>query len=400
MCFFKHGKKVTIYMLRAYKTEIAPVTLQAMKIHQTIGVCRFAYNFYIAQNKAWYAEGKRFVSANAFSVWLNNEYLQSNPDKVWIKEVGSKSVKQAFINAECAYKKFFKGEARFPQFKKKGVNDPKMYFVKNDAKHIIECERHRIKIPTLGWVRLKEYGYIPTNATIRSGAVSVRAGRYFVSVLVDMPDEQFVEAETGGIGIDVGVKQFATVSDGNTYGNINKTKEVRRLEKKLRREQRRLSRKYEAFKTRNKAEKGVATRQNIQKQRLKVQRLHYRLDCIRTDYINKSVSALVKTKPAHITIEDLNVRGMMKNRHLSKAVAQVKLSEFRSKLTCKCAKQGTELRVVSRWYPSSKLCHECGRTNKGLKLNDRVYKCECGYIADRDFNAALNLRDAKEYSVA
>ena len=374
--------------------------LQAMKVHQTIGVCRFAYNFYIARNKEWYAAGKRFVSANAFSVWLNNEYLPNNPDKAWIKEVSSKSVKQAFNNAEGAYRRFLNGDANFPKFKKKGVSDPKMYFVKNDAKHIIQCERHRIKIPTLGWVRLKEYGYIPTNATIRSGCVSVRAGRYFVSVLVDVPDEQHAEPVTDGIGIDVGVKQFATVSDGNTYGNINKTKEVRRLEKKLRREQRRLSRKYEVFKARNKTKKGEATRKNIQKQKLKVQRIHYRLGCIRTDYINKSVSALAKTKPAYIAIEDLNVKGMMKNRHLSKAVAQVKLSEFRTKLACKCAKQGTELRVVSRWYPSSKLCHECGRIKKDLKLNDRVYRCECGYVADRDFNAALNLRDAKEYSVA
>lgn len=374
--------------------------LQAMKIHRTIGVCRYVYNFFIAQNKAWYAEGKPFISGNAFSVWLNNEYLPNSPEKYWIKEVSTKATKQAIMNADGAYRKYFKGEANFPRFKKKGVNDPKMYFVKNDANHIIQCERHRIKIPTLGWVRLKEYGYIPTNATIRSGSVSVRAGRYFASVLVDMPDEQPGMPETDGIGIDVGVKEFATVSDGSAYRNINKTKEMRRLDKKLRREQRRLSRKYEAFKTRNKSEKGKATRQNIRKQQLKVQRIHYRLDCIRTDYLNKSVSALAKTKPAYIAIEDLNVKGMMKNKHLSRAVAQMKFNEFRTKLERKCSENGIELRVVSRWYPSSKTCHNCGRIKKDLKLKDRVYKCECGYVADRDFNAALNLRDAKEYSVA
>ena len=387
-------------MLKSYKTEIAPVPAQAMKIHRTIGVCRYVYNFFIAKNKELYAAGAPYMSGMAFSVWLNNEYLPNNPDKAWIKDVSTKATKQSIMNADGAYKKFFKGKANFPRFKKKGVDDPKMYFVKNDAKTVIPCERHRIKIPTLGWVRLKEYGYIPTNATIRNGTVSVKAGRYFVAVLVDVPNEQVTSSNGQGVGVDLGIKALATVSDGTTYGNINKTKEVRRLEKKLRREQRRLSRKYEAFKTRNKDEKGVAARQNIQKHKLKVQRVHYRRDCIRTDYLNKSVNMLVKTKPAYITIEDLNVKGMMKNRHLSKAVAQMKFYEFRTKLTCKCSEQWIELRMVSRFYPSSKMCHKCGRIKKDLKLNDRVYRCECGYEADRDFNAALNLRDAKEYSVA
>ena len=387
-------------MLKSYKTEIAPVPIQAMKIHRTIGVCRYVYNFFIAKNKQLYATGAPYMSGMAFSVWLNNEYLPGNPDKAWIKDVSTKAIKQSIMNADGAYKKFFKGEAHSPKFKKKGIDDPKMYFVKNDAKAVIPCERHRIKIPTLGWVRLKEYGYIPTNATIKSGTVSIKAGRYFVAVLVDVPDKQVTTTNGQGVGVDLGIKALATVSDGTIYRNINKTKEVRRLEKKLRREQRRLSRKYEAFKTRNKNEKGVATRQNIQKQKLKVQRVQYRLDCMRTDYLNKSVSTLVKTKPAYITIEDLNVKGMMKNRHLSKAVAQMKFYELRTKLTRKCAEQGTELRVVNRFYPSSKMCHNCGRIKKDLKLNDRVYRCECGYEADRDFNAALNLRDAKQYLVA
>ena len=386
-------------MLKSYKTEIAPSLAQAKKIRQTIGVCRYVYNFFIAKNKELHAAGLPYMRGMAFSVWLNNEYLPNNPDKIWIKDVSTKATKQSIMNADGAYKKFFKGEANFPKFKKKNINDPKMYFVRSDANHVIQCERHRIKIPTLGWVRLKEYGYIPTNIAIRSGTVSVRAGRYFVSVLVDIPDKQVVVSNSQGIGVDLGIKTLATVSDGTTYGNINKNKDVRRLEKKLRREQRRLSRKYEAFKTRSKDEKGEATRQNIQKQKLKVQRIHYRLYCIRTDSLNKCISALVKAKPAYITIEDLNVKGMMKNRHLSKAVAQMKFYEFRTKLMCKCAEHAIELRIVDRFYPSSKMCHNCGCIKKNLKLSDRVYKCECGYEADRDYNAALNLRDAKVYSV-
>ena len=167
------------------------------------------------------------------------------------------------------------------------------------------------------------------------------------------------------------------------------------LEKQLRREQRRLSRKYENLKKGESAQK-----KNIHKQKLRVQKLHHRIDNIRTDYINKTIAEIVKTKPSYITIEDLNVSGMMKNRHLSKAVASQKFYEFRRKLKMKCGNHGIELRVVDRFYPSSKLCHCCGQIKRDLKLSDRVYKCNCGYVEDRDFNASLNLRDAKIYNVA
>jgi len=147
--------------------------------------------------------------------------------------------------------------------------------------------------------------------------------------------------------------------------------------------------------------KGVAARQNIRKQTLKVQRLHHRLDCIRTDDINKVISELVKTKPVWMTLENLNIRGMMKNRHLSKAIAQQKFFEFRTKLTAKCKEYGIELRLVDRFYPSSKLCHKCGCMKSNLNLSDRIYICsECGYTVDRDFNASLNLRDCQIYQIA
>lgn len=146
--------------------------------------------------------------------------------------------------------------------------------------------------------------------------------------------------------------------------------------------------------------KGGATRQNIQKQVLKVQRIHHRIDNIRTDYINKCINEIVKTKPSYIAIEDLNVKGMMKNKHLSNAVASQKFYEFRMKLEVKCKELGIELRIIDRWYPSSKICHECGCIKKDLKLSDRKYNCECGYHVDRDFNASLNLRDALTYKIA
>ena len=390
-------------MLKSFKTEIKPTQEQIVKINKTIGTCRYLYNFYLAHNKELYDKGEKFMSAKSFSVWLNNEYIPDNQDKSWIKEVSSKAAKQSLENANRAFSSFFKGQSGFPRFKKKSNQDVKMYFVKTDAKAVIRCERHRIKIPTLGWVRLKEKGYIPTTKqgyVIKSGTVSCKAGRYYVSVLIDVPDTEKIRLNDFGLGIDLGVKEFAVISNGVIKKNINKTAKLKKLEKKLKRNQRCLSRKYEDLKKRNNKMKGEATRQNIQKQVLKVQKLHHRIDNIRTDYVNKTIAEIVKTKPSYITIEDLNVKGMMKNRHLSKAVASQKFYEFRTKLEKQCKESGIELRVVDRFYPSSKLCHCCGFIKKDLKLSDRIYKCDCGYKCDRDFNASLNLRDAKTYKTA
>ena len=383
-------------MLKSFKTEINPTQEQKVKINKTIGTCRYVYNFYISHNKALYDKGEEFMTGKSFRVWLNNEYIPDNPDKAWIKEVSSKSVKKSIENGYTAFKLFFKHQSAFPKFKKKGKSDVKMYFVKNNPTDCA-CERHRINIPTLGWVRLKEKGYIPTTKDgwkIRSGTVSVKAGRYFVSVLIEIPDAGITNHSNEGLGIDLGLKDFAIVSNGKTFKNINKSIRLRKLEKKLRREQRCLSRKYENLK------KGESTQKNIQKQKLKVQKLHYRIDNIRTDYLNKTIVEIVKTKPSHITIEDLNVSGMMKNKHLSRAIASQKFYEFRIKLKAKCDEYGVELRIADKWYPSSRRCHCCGRIRKDLKLSDRIYRCVCGYVEDRDFNASLNLRDTTSYEIA
>lgn len=384
-------------MLRTFKAEIKPSEEQKVKINKTIGVARFIYNFYIAENKKVYEENKSFLSAIDFSKYLNNDFIPNNEDYLWIKEVSSKSTKESIRNAEAAFKRFFKGLSGFPKFKKKNKSNVKMYFIKNNKGDCV-CERHKIKIPTLGWVRLKEKGYIPTTKDgyiITSGTVSYRAGKYYVTCLVDIKEPQKEEINDFGIGIDLGISNFAVVSNGKVYKNINKTSKVKKLEKKIKREQRKLSRKYENYK-----KKGGATHKNIDKQILKVQKLHKRLDDIRTDYVNKTVSELVKTKPAYITIEDLNVSGMMKNRHLSKAIASQKFFEFRTKLKLKCEVYGIELRIADRFYPSSKTCHNCGGLKKDLKLSDRTYICECGYKEDRDLNASLNLRDTTSYVLA
>ena len=384
-------------MLKSFKTEINPTEEQKVRINKTIGTCRFIYNFYLAHNKELHKNGERFMSSSKFRVWLNNEYLPNHPEYSWIKEAYSKAVTQAVNNGQTAFTRFFHHESAFPKFKKKGRSDVKMYFVKNNPKDC-RCERHRIHIPSLGWVRIKEKGYIPTTKdgyVIKSGHVSIKADRYYVSVLIEISNNKTTNISNEGIGIDLGLKDFAIVSNGKTYKNINKSARLKKLEKQLIREQRCLSRKYENLK------KGEVTqRANIQKQKRKVQKLHYKIDNIRTDYINKTIAEIVKTKPSYITIEDLNVKGMMKNRHLSKAVASQKFYEFRTKLQIKCNENGIELRIVDRWYPSSKTCHCCGAVKKDLKLSDRIFKCSCGYVEDRDLNAALNLRDAITYEVA
>ena len=385
---------------RAYKIEINPTDDQKSKIHQTIGVSRFIYNFYIAHNKEIYEKEGKFVSGMDFSKWLNNEYIPNNQDKKWIKEVSSKATKQAIMNGDKAFKDFFKKAKGFPRFKKKKNQDVKAYFPKNN-KTDWTLERHRVKIPTLGWVRLKEFGYIPKNSVVKSGTVSQKADRYYVSILVEETYIKISNPNNEGLGIDLGIKEFAICSNGNKFKNINKTSTVKKIEKKLKREQRKLSRKYESLKIRNKKEKGGnVTRQNIQKQVVKVQKLHQRLTNIRTDYINKIVSSIIKQKPSYITIEDLNVKGMMKNKHLSKAIASQKFFEFKTKLISKCKQNNIELRIVDRFYPSSKTCSNCGKIKKDLKLSDRIYKCDCGFTIDRDLNASINLKNAKEYKIA
>ena len=386
-------------MLKAYKIEIKPTKAQITKIHQTMGVCRFIYNFYIVHNKEVYESEGKFVSGISFSKWINNEFILKNKEYIWIKKVSSKAVKQSIMNADKAFRRFFNKKTGFPKFKKKNKSDVGIYFPKNN-KTDFTLERHRIKVPTIGFVRLKEYGYIPLHSIIKSATITKKCNKYFIAILVDEELKPNTKPYTEGIGIDLGIKSFATVSNGRVFVNINKTVCIRKIEKSLYRQQRRLSRKYESLKLRKNKE-GEATRQNIRKQLLKVQKLHVRLCNIRTDYVNKVINELVKTKPEFINIEDLNISGMMKNRHLSKAIAQQKCYEFREKLIKKCHQNDIEVRLSDRFYASSKKCHHCGFIKKDLKLSDREFICpNCKTSMDRDFNAAINLRDNKIYKIA
>ena len=392
-------------MLKGFRTELRVAEKHILKIHQSIGICRFLYNLYLAKNQELYEKFKKgeidkklaFIGANDFDKYINNEVKVLEEFK-WINECGSKARKKAIVNAETAYQRFFKGQGKFPRFKKKKNQDVKLYFPKNNETDWA-VDRHRIKIPTLSFVELKEKGYIPNNGKVMSGTVSMKAGRYYVSVLCDIVDRtDYSDIKNEGIGIDLGIKDLATVSNiDKPFKNINKTEVVRKLKKKLRRLQRQVSKKCEM----NKDGKKFIKTKNIIKLEAQIRTIHQRLSNIRLNYTNNIVNTLVKAKPEYIAIEDLNVRGMLKNRHLSKAIAQQNFHEFRRQLTYKCLWSNLELRIVDRWFPSSRLCSGCGSIDKDLKLKDRTYICkECGMILDRDKNASINLRDTRKYSVA
>lgn len=257
-------------LLRGYKVELKPTPEQIEKINQNIGVCRWLYNQYIAYNNDLYKQYQdglidkkdAFCSGYEFDKYINNN-VKSLEEYDWINSCGSKARKKAIMNAEMAFKRFFKGLSGYPRFKKKTNQDIGLYFTKT-SKNVWKIERHRINVPTFKWIRLKQFGYIPSNANVRSGTISRKGDKYFVSLLVecdwDIPNVEFTE----GLGIDLGLKNLAVISNGTVKKNINKTKRVKKLEKKLKREQRKLSRKYESSKSRNKSEEGNATKQNIQ----------------------------------------------------------------------------------------------------------------------------------------
>ena len=384
-------------MYKALKIELKLTNEQKTQVNKTIGVERFIYNEYIKYNQEQYELGNKFVSAFDFSKYINNVYLPSNPDKKWIKDVSSKSVKKAMIYGEKAFKNFFKGLSGFPVFKKKGKNEIGAYFVKDNKKDF-EFYRHKIKIPTLKFVRVKEYGYIPKNANIKSGTISKVADRYFLSLVMEVDDIVKTENKNiKGLGVDLGIKDTAVCSDGRIFKNINKTKKVKKLKKKIKREQRKMARSIEYSKS-NKIK--LKECKNFNKKKLKMQRLFYRLNCIRDDYNNKMVDEITRTKLKYITIEDLKVSNMMKNKHLSKAIQEQNFYSIRTKLMNKCKERNIELRLVDTFYPSSKTCSCCGSIKKDLKLNDRIYKCSnCGLEIDRDYNASINLEKAQNYKV-
>ena len=380
--------------MKVYRLEVKLNKEQQALYKLNISACRFVYNLYIQENEWAYREGKKFISAYTFHKWFNNGYIPLHEDMGWLKKASSKAIKQAILNCESAYKKFFRGLGGKPKFKKASTDKTGYYFVKNGKDQIIKYERNKVKVPCIGWVTFKEMNYFPQGKVIRSGCITKKANKYFISLLVDEPFSITEKNKNEGIGIDLGLKEFMTSSNGLVFENVNKSLRVRKLEKKLKRIQRALSRKREAHK-KNKS----LTWNNYNKNKLQLENQYLRLENVRNAYINKCIDFLIDLEPKFITLEDLNIKGMKKNKHLSKTISDSKFYYTKQVLIQKCNKHGIEVREVDKFYPSSKKCSKCGNIKKDWKLKDRIYKCSCGNEIDRALNASINLKEAKEYKI-
>ena len=379
-------------MVKAIKVMLIPNNVQQTKLFQYAGASRFAYNWALAREKENYEKGGGFIPDTE----LRKEFtrLRNSDEYAWLLNVSNNVTKQAIKDACSAYKNFFKGLQRYPRFKAKKKSMPKFYqdnikiqFRDTHVKFEGFSFSRKANKQKLNWVKLAEHGRIPTDAKYRNLRVSFDGLNWWISVCVEFPDCRN-RSNHDGIGIDLGIKDLAICSDGNTYKNINKSQTAKKLEECKRRLQRSVSRKYEH----NKKGGSYCKTNNIVKKEKLLLKVNHRLANIRKDYLNQTTSEIVNRKPRFICIEDLNVSGMIKNRHLSKAVQNQGFFEFRKQLEYKCNDRGIQLIVADRFYPSSKRCSCCGKIKKDLKLSDRTYKCECGNVIDRDFQASLNLK--------
>ena len=379
-------------MVKAIKVMLVPNNVQQTKMFQYAGASRFAYNWALAKEKENYEKGGKFISDSE----LRKEFtkLRNSDEYAWLQNISNNVTKQAIKDACMAYKNFFKGLQRYPRFKSKKKSMPKFYqdnikiqFSNTHVKFEGFSSSKKANKQKLNWVRLAEHGRIPIDAKYMNPRISFDGLNWWISVCVDFPDCK-EELNDDGVGIDLGIKNLAICSDKNTYKNINKSQTVKKLEKRKRRLQRSVSRKYEQNKEKGK----YCKTHNVIKKKKILLKVDHRLTNIRKNYLNQTTSEIVNRKPRSICIEDLNVSGMMKNRHLSKAVQNQGFFEFRKQIEYKCNGSGIKLIIADRFYPSSKLCSCCGKIKKNLKLSDRTYKCKCGNIIDRDFQAALNLK--------
>ena len=371
-------------MILAKKVRLYPTEIQEQKLWQSVGTARFIYNWTIARQEENYKNGGKFIPDDD----LRKEITQlKKTDLQWLSEVSNNVAKQAVKDACDSYKRFFKGLADKPRFKSRRKSKPSFY---NDNCKL-KVKDKSVLIEKVGWVNIKPYSIL-LDVKYSNPHISFDGKYWYISVGVERELPK-VKLTDESIGIDVGVKDLAICSNGMTFKNINKTKEVKRLKKVLKRKQRKVSRKYDI----NKIKKGGENRcqfkktNNIIKLEKEIRLLHRRLTNIRSNHIHQATNKIVKIKPSRVVMETLNIKGMMKNRHLSKAIAEQCLYEFKRQIQYKCKKYGIEFVEADKWFPSSKTCSCCGAIKKDLKLKDRVYQCSCGLKIDRDLNASINL---------
>ena len=389
-----------IFIIKTIKVMLLPNNKQKTKMFQYAGTARYIYNWALSREQENYKNGGKFISDNDLRKELTK--LKKTDEYQWLNGVSNNVSKQAVKDACSSYERFFKHQAGFPKFKSKKRSTPSFYqdpvkirFTKTHVKIEGFSSSKKKNKQKLNWVRLAEKGRIPINCKYTNPRVTFDGINWWLSVGIEVNDNPAKENINNGIGIDLGLKDLAICSDSNVYKNINKTQRVKKLEKKKRRLQRSISRKYLL----NKKGDNYCKTCNIIKSEKELLKLNHRLTNIRQNYLHQTTSEIVKREPSFICIEDLNVSGMMKNRHLSKAVQQQCFGEFRRQLEYKANWNNINLIIADRWYPSSKLCSCCGNIKKDLKLKDRVYKCDCGITIDRDYNAALNLKAYGEKSI-
>ena len=382
-------------MIKSIKVRLNPNNKQLTKLFQYAGCARFAYNWAISREEENHKQGNKFLS----DMDLRKEFTQLKKlqEYKWLNEISCNVTKQAIKDACEAYKRFFKGQSKFPKFKSRKHSIPSFY---QDNVKIQFTDTH-VKVEAfsmskkqnkqkLNWIKLYEKRKIQTDCKYLNPRFTYDGLYWYVSVSIEVDDNNDNSniQSTEGVGIDLGIKDLAVCSDENTYKNINKTQRVKKLEKKKRRLQRSVSRKY------NKNKKGgdYCKTSNIIKREKELLKISKRLTNIRHNYLHQTTSEIIKRKPSFICIEDLNVSGMMKNKHLSKAIQQQGLSEFRRQIEYKAKWNNIPVIIADRFFPSSKMCSCCGHIKKDLKLSNRIYKCECGNIINRDFQASLNLK--------
>ena len=381
--------------VKSIKVKLNPNNKQLTKLFQYAGCARFAYNWAINREEENHKQGNKFLS----DMDLRKEFTQLKKlqEFKWLNEVSNNVTKQAIKDACNAYKNFFKGQCKFPKFKSRKYSTPSFYqdnikiqFTDTHVKVEAFSMSRKQNKQKLNWIKLYEKRKIPTDCKYMNPRFTYDGLYWYVSVAIEVDDNTDNTFQSNeGIGIDLGIKNLAVCSDENTYKNINKTQRVKKLEKRKRRLQRSVSRRY------NKNKKGgdYCKTSNIIKREKELLKIIKHLTNIRHNYLHQTTSEIIKRKPSFICIEDLNVNGMMKNRHLSKAIQQQGLYEFRRQIEYKAKWNNIPVIIADRFFPSSKICSCCGHIKKDLKLSDRIYKCECGNIINRDFQASLNLKE-------
>lgn len=376
-------------MIKSVKIRLLPSKEQEELMFKSVGVARFSYNWALAEWNSQYERGER---PNSLSLKKQfNNTLKKSDDYSWLREVSSQLIAQSFADLGSAFNNFFKGKAKYPRFKSK-KKSKQAFYVRHDRLNIVG---ETVNLEKIGRMTFKTNYRIPKFHKYHNPRCSYDGKYWYLSFGYEQDENQVELNKDLSIGIDLGISNLAIISDlDKPIKNINKSLKVRKLKKKLKRLQRRVSRKYQMNKE---GDRFIKTR-NIVKLEREIRLIYRKLTNIRNNHIHQATNKVVKLRPFKVVMEDLNISGMMKNKHLADAIAEQKMYEFIRQMNYKCKFNGIEFVQADRFFPSSKKCSSCGNIKSDLRLSDRVYRCDCGFEMDRDKNASLNLSKYEKVS--